>query len=128
MSDDDDLGDEDPGEQVFREDQDAIIAALAGVMEDRGMSEEELVPMLIGALYHFRSLAYVVETAKPSESGLRMNLDRMRKMIEEIHRDYRKDAAAVIRDIVAILDTLAQTEREDEVVAPTAVLSNGGDR
>ena len=57
---------------------------MAEVMEERGLSEEDLVPMLVGAVYHLRSLAYVASTAKPSEAGLRMDLDRLRKAIEEM--------------------------------------------
>jgi len=118
-------GDESESERLLREDETALLAALAGVMEERGLDEEELVPLLIGILYHFRSFAYVAVTAKPSEAGLRMDLDRMRKLIEEIHREYRKNAAAVVRDLLA---TLEAEEAETETVKPGTILSDGSGR
>ena len=118
-------GDETEGERLFREDESALFDALAEVMEERGLDEEDLVPMLVSVLYQFRSFAYVSTTAKPSEAGLRMDLDRMRKLIDEIHRDYRKNAAAVIRDLLAALEADDETP---ETVTPETILSNGSGR
>ena len=117
--------DESEGERLYREDESALLEALAGVMEDRGLDEEDLVPMLVGLLYHFRSFAYVASTAKPSEAGLKLDLDRMRKMIEEVHREYRKNAATVVKDLLA---TLEEAEEEPETVTPETILSNGSGR
>ena len=61
------------------------------------MSEDDLVPLLIDAVYHYRAIAYVVSTAKPSEGGLRMDLDRFRKLVDDVHRDYKKNAGEVVR-------------------------------
>lgn len=110
-------GDEE-AERLYREDEAALFDALDRVMDERGMSEHDLVPMLIAVAYHYRSVVYVAETAKPSETGLKMDLDRMKKLIDEMHRGYRKSAAEVIAEIAEALDT-------PEVVKPTAVLSGG---
>jgi len=116
--------DESEGERLYREDETALFDALAGVMEERGLGEEDLVPMLISALYHLRSFGYVASTAKPSESGLKLDLDRMRKLIEEVHRDYRKNAAAVVKDLLATLED----QEAPETVTPETILSNGSGR
>ena len=121
---DDDLpaGDgEDEAERVYREDEAALFDALDAVMEERGIGEHDLVPLLLAAAYHYRSLAYVADTAKPSEAGLKMDLDRLRKMIEDVHRGYRKSAAQVVSELAAILDA-------PEAVTPTSVLSEGSGR
>lgn len=118
-------------DRIYEEDQSALFSALAGVMDERGLDEQELVPMLIGAAYHFRSIGYVVETAKPSEAGLRMDFDRLRKLVDEVHRDYRKNAAGVIRDTVAMLTAIAERMEEEEAaqsVKPTSVLFDGSGR
>jgi len=116
--------DESEGERLFREDESALFDALAGVMEDRGLDEEDLVPMLISIVYHFRSFAYVASTAKPSEAGLKLDLDRLRKLVDEVHRDYRKNAATVVRDLAAALEE----GDEPEMVTPETILSNGSGR
>lgn len=124
--------DESEDERLFREDESALYDALAEVMEVRGLSEEDVVPMLVGALYHLRSFAYVAATAKPSEAGLRMDLDRMRKLVEEVHRDYRKNAATIVRDLLTALETPPEAEPEDdgqpETVKPSAVMFDGTGR
>ena len=111
----------DEAERVYREDEAALFEALDGVMEERGIGEHDLVPLLLGAVYHYRSLAYVADTAKPSEAGLKMDLDRLRKMIDEVHRGYRKSAAQVVAEITAMLDAPV-------AVTPTSVLSEGSGR
>lgn len=130
MSDPDFPDSEDEGRRLYREDEAALLSALTGVMDERGLDEGALVPLLLDAAFHYRSLAYVVDTAKPSESGLRMDLDRMRKLIDEVHRDYRKNAADVVGSLIAMLDRLAQApedEKKSDDVTPT-ILSEGSDR
>jgi hypothetical protein len=121
MAEDDVPEGEEEAERLYREDEAALFEALDRIMEERGMSEHDLVPMLIGAAYHYRSLAYVAETAKPSEAGLKMDLDRLRKLVEEMHRGYRKSAAEVIKEIAEMLDA-------PDAVTPTSVLSEGSGR
>ena len=114
-------------DSLFREDQSALFDALSELMEEREMSEDELVPLLIDAVYHFRAIAYVVSTAKPSEGGLRMDLDRFRKLVDDVHRDYKKNAGEVVRSLVTVLETLAAEEGDDRG-EPPAVLSEGTGR
>ncbi len=118
--------DETEEERLFREDQKALVEALVGVMEERGLGEGQLAALLIGEMYHYRAISYVTETAKPSEAGLRMDLDRLRKEIEEIHREYRRHAGDIVKDIVAVLE--AAEEDEQENVKPTSILSDGSGR
>jgi hypothetical protein len=106
---------ESEGERLLREDQEALFGALADVMQARDLDEHDLVPMLVEAIFYYRSVAYVAGTAKPSESGMRMDLDRLRKLIDEVQRDYRKNAAGVIRDVVAMLDQIASTVEGEEL-------------
>lgn len=124
---------EDEGARLFREDQAALFSVLAKLLDEREMEEGELAALLIDAVYHFRSLAYVVDTPKPSETGLKMDLDRLRKLIDEVHRDYRKNAAAVISDMISVLDAVAAeletgSEAEAEAAGPPSVLSDGSGR
>jgi hypothetical protein len=95
-------------------------------MEERGLDEGQLAAFLLGELYHYRAISYVTGTAKPSEAGLRMDLDRLRKEVEEIHRAYRKHAGGIVKDIVAALD--AAEDDEPENVKPTSILSDGSGR
>jgi hypothetical protein len=115
------------GDKLQREDQDALFRALAAVMEDRELDEDTIVPMLVDALYHYRALAYVAATAKPSEAGLRMDLDRLHKQIEEVHRDYRKNAAEIVRELVSFVAAL-DAEMADETVKPVKVITDSSGR
>lgn len=121
MADDDLPEGDDEAERVYREDEAALFEALDGVMEERGIGEHDLVPLLLAAVYHYRSLAYVADTAKPSEAGLKMDLDRLRKMVDEVHRGYRKNAAQVVAEISEMLDAPV-------AVTPTSILSEGSGR
>jgi len=115
------------GDKLHREDQDALFRALATVMEDRELDEDMIVPMLVDALYHYRALAYVAATAKPSEAGLRMDLDRLHKTIEEVHRDYRKNAAEIVRELASFVAAL-DAEASGEKVEPVRVITDGTKR
>jgi hypothetical protein len=118
--------DETEDERLVREDQKALVDALIDVMEERGLDEGQLASLLLGEIYHYRAIAYVTGTAKPSEAGLRMDLDRLRKEIEEIHRAYRKHAGDIVKDIIAALDSAEDDEPES--VKPTSILSDGSGR
>jgi hypothetical protein len=118
--------DETEDERLFREDQKALVEALVGVMEERGLDEGQLAAFLVGEMYHYRAISYVTGTAKPSEAGLRLDLDRLRKEIEEVHREYRKHAGDIVKDIVAALDSAEEDEEEN--VKPTSILSDGSGR
>lgn len=119
--------DETEEERLLGEHQKAIVAALVGVMEERGLDEGQLAAFLLRELYHYRAISYVAETAKPSEAGLRLDLDRLRKEIEDIHRAYRKHAGRIVKDIIAALDAAAE-EDEPENLKPTSILSDGSGR
>lgn len=123
--------DDDEREALYREDQDALFSALSEVIEERDLAPDEIVPLLLGAAYHYRSFAYVMTTAKPSESGLRADLDRLHKMVVDMHRGYRRDAGIIVRGLSA---AIAQMESEKEAATaegegePPAVLSDGTGR
>jgi hypothetical protein len=121
MADEDLPEGDDEAERAYREDEAALFEALDKVMDERGIGEHDLVPLLLAAAYHYRSLAYVADTARPSEAGLKMDLDRLRKMVDEVHRGYRKNAAQVVAEIAEMLDA-------PEAVTPTSVLSEGSGR
>jgi hypothetical protein len=124
---------DDEGHKLYREDQLALFEVLADLMSERDLDEEHLVPLLIEATYYYRSLAYAFATAKPSETGLRMDLDRMRKLTDEVHRDYRKNAGVVLKDLITMLDTIVVPGDEaaaidDEAAGPPQVISDGSGR
>jgi hypothetical protein len=124
---------DDQGLKLYREDLSALFEVLVDLMEERDLDEEHLVPLLIEATYYYRSLAYAFATAKPSENGLRMDLDRMRKLTDEMHRDYRKNAGDVLKDMIAMLDTIAvagdtAADVDHEEAGPPQVISDGSGR
>lgn len=125
--------DDDESESLYREDQEAVLDALAEVIEERDLAPDEIVPLLLGVVYHYRALGYVVTTAKPSESGLRTDLDRLHKMIVEMHRGYRKDAGSIVRALSAAVAEM-ENEAEAEIAdgegdeEPPAILSDGTGR
>lgn len=118
---------DDEANSLHRQDQDALFRALAALMEERELDEDTIVPMLVDALYHYRALAYVAATAKPSEAGLRMDLDRLHKQIEDVHRDYRKNAAEIVSELASFVAAL-DAEGAVETVKPVKVITDGSGR
>jgi hypothetical protein len=80
--------------------------------EEEEVAEELLAPLLLRLAVTSRMAAYAATTAKPSGGGLKLDLDRFRRDIEDIIRESKKDAD---RFIAQARESMAAAELgEDE--------------
>jgi hypothetical protein len=77
---------------------------LAKFAVDHDLSFDELAMLLIDLGVSFRMLEYVFSTEKPSGSGLKLNLDRMQREIEDYLRACKRDADDFVRDTKEAMD------------------------
>jgi hypothetical protein len=59
-----------------------------------------------------RMIAYCLDTAKPSGSGLKLELDRCRRELEETFRDYNKTADEIVRSMKETIEAAQRGEEE----------------
>ena len=97
----DDLFGDDPEARKVLEEIDAhgraIFRLICDYADEHELSDEFVSEMAFEAGVHLRMLAYVRETAKPSASGLKLDLDRCRRDLDDVFRDYKKAADEYVR-------------------------------
>jgi hypothetical protein len=64
--------------------------------EQEGVGDEVLSPLLLRLSLTSRMVAYAASAAKPSGAGLKLDLDRFRRDIENLIRETKKDADGFI--------------------------------
>jgi hypothetical protein len=69
--------------------------------------------MLLSIGIRMRMIGYAMETEKPSASGLKMDLDRFRREVEECIRTAKKGAEEFIEEAM-VLRSEMEAEAEDE--------------
>jgi hypothetical protein len=80
--------------------------------EEEEVADELLAPLLLRLALTMRMVAYAATAAKPSGGGLKLDLDRFRRDIEDIIRETKKDAD---RFIAQAKESMAAAEPgEDE--------------
>ncbi len=94
-SDDDLFGDHHPEEsemealQQFRE---ALFGRISEAIDEHGIPEELAALLLVEIAVTLRSTAYALGAEKPSSSGLKLDLDRFGREIDDIVRAMKKSA------------------------------------
>jgi hypothetical protein len=110
------FGDEDPDPEMtaFREDCDELMGLIGDFAEERNMDGRLLAGFLIEAALSVQASSYMVSVEKPSEAGMKLDLDRFRRVIDDIFRNAKKSAAptlAALREQLAKLEEDGATER-----------------
>jgi len=77
------------------------------------LSDEMTSLLLLNISVRMRMVAYALETEKPSASGLKLDLDRFRREIDECVRAAKKDADAFIAQ-AKVARAAAERELQDE--------------
>ena len=98
MPDDNDLLDDDGGEA--RDEFDRLTELLSQHVvkfaDEEDIPDEMLAPLLLRIAVTSRMVGYVASTAKPSAGGLKLDLDRFRRDVDDIVRETKKDAEGFI--------------------------------
>jgi hypothetical protein len=79
--------------------------------EEEEVTDEVLSPLLFRLSLTSRMVAYAATAAKPSGAGLKLELDRFRRDIENIIRETKKDAD---RFIAEARESIAAAELDED--------------
>jgi hypothetical protein len=113
MPDDNDLFDDDGQETLAEFDRltQLLSQHVVKFAEDQDISDEMLSPLLLRIAITSRMVGYLGTTAKPSAGGLKLDLDRFRRNVEDVIRETKKDAEAFIAHTKA---TIAAAELDED--------------
>ena len=81
--------------------------------DEHDLSDEIASLLLLNISVRMRMVSYALETEKPSGSGLKLDLDRFRREIDECVRAAKKDADAFIAE-AKVARAAAERELQDE--------------
>src|SRR6266852_2707690 len=91
-------------------------------MDEHDLLEEMMSVVLLNVSVRTRMVGYALETEKPSASGLKLDLDRFRREIDNCIRAAKKDADHFIAEAKAAraaVENGADDEPDDERGAPS---------
>jgi hypothetical protein len=111
----DDLFGEDGDEAVADFDRltELLLQRIGEFAEEEGVADELLAPLLLRLALTTRMVAYAATAAKPSGGGLKLDLDRFRRDIEDIIRETKKDADRFIAQAKASMAAAELGEDEN---------------
>jgi hypothetical protein len=115
MPDDNDLFDDDGQETLAEFDRltQLLSQHVVKFAEDEDISDEMLSPLLLRIAITSRMVGYLATTAKPSAGGLKLDLDRFRRDVEDVIRETKKDAEAFIAHTKASI-AAAELDEDDD--------------
>jgi len=79
--------------------------------EEEGVGDELLSPLLLRLSLTSRMVAYAGSAAKPSGAGLKLDLDRFRRDIDDLIRAAKKDADGFI---ARARESIAAAEQDED--------------
>ena len=109
----DDLFGEDENEAVDDFDRltDLLFQRIDAFAEEEDIADELLPLLLLRLAVTMRMVAYTATVAKPSGGGLKLDLDRFRRDIEDLIRETKKDAD---RFIAHARESVAAAELDED--------------
>jgi len=109
----DDLFGEDENEAVddFNRLTDLLFQRVVEFAEEEDVADELLPLLLLRLAVTMRMVAYTATVAKPSGGGLKLDLDRFRRDIEDLIRETKKDAD---RFIAHARESMAAAELDED--------------
>jgi hypothetical protein len=103
MSGPDDLSGEDPQlaqiAQEFQRHCDELYERIADYMDETEIGEAYVAQLLLEAMIRMRMEAYAIDVEKPSVAGLKLDLDRLQRQVDELVREAKKGAEDFIREV-----------------------------
>jgi hypothetical protein len=111
MPDMDDDSFEDEAIDDFNRLSELLVEHITAFAEEEDVPDGILPALLLRLSLTMRMMTYMVSTAKPSGSGLKLDLDRYRREAEELIREMKKDADRLVAEAK---ETLAAAELEED--------------
>lgn len=90
----------------------ALHQLIQGYMDEHDLSDEITSLMLLEVSIRMHMVGYALETEKPSASGLKLDLDRFRREMDNLIRDAKKNADHFIAEAKTVR-AAAENESED---------------
>ena len=108
----DDLFDEDGNEALedFNRLTDILFQRVLEFADEEDVADDILPLLLLRVSATMRMMAYAVSVAKPSGTGLKLDLDRFRRDADDLIREMKKDADAFIARAKEFADKLGEDE------------------
>ena len=117
MPDSNDLLGDDPELGKVREEfeahRKALYERIADYMEEADLSDSYAAQLLLDAMISMRMAAYGTEVENPSVAGLKLDLERLRREVEDFVRGAKKGAEEYIRNVKDLRKTLEEEEEKD---------------
>jgi len=107
--DDDVFEGEADGEDEFNRLSDLLLLRINEFADEHGVPDAMLASMLMALAVMTRMMGYAASVDKPSSFGLKLDLDRFRRDVDELLRAMKKDAETFLDHARKILD---DAERE----------------
>lgn len=92
----------------------ALHQLIQDYMDEHDLSDEITSLMLLEVSVRMHMVGYALETEKPSASGLKLDLDRFRREMDNLIRDAKKNADHFIAEAKTVR-AAAENEIEDSV-------------
>jgi hypothetical protein len=100
----------------------ALHQLIQDYMDEHDLSDALTSLMLLNMSVRMRMVGYALGTEKPSASGLKLDLDRFRREIDDCVRAAKKDAESFIaeaKEALAAAEDEAYDDPDDERGAPS---------
>ena len=92
----------------------ALHELIQDYLDEHDLSDQMGCVILLGMCIRMRMIGYALNTEQPSASGLKMDLDRFRREIDDAMRAAKKGAEEFIEEAM-VLREAAEDESEDEL-------------
>jgi hypothetical protein len=97
---------------------DLLHERISDFAEEHDLPVGALSPLLLDLAVTARMMDYVLSTAKPSAAGLKLDLDRMRRDVDDLVRDCKRGADEYIDHAKEIVEEMQEElEAEDGLEA-----------
>jgi hypothetical protein len=108
----DDTFDEDENQALddFERLTDGLYQRVCDFADEEDIADDLLPLLLLRLSLTTRLMAYTVSVAKPSGGGLKLDLDRFRRDVDDMIREMKKNADRTVADM---RESLAAAERDD---------------
>jgi hypothetical protein len=88
------FGDDKPddGAEFYAECREQLLHAVEDFADEYELDTEELVSLLLDLALSLRTVSYFEHVEHPSASGMKLDLDRLRRQIDDLVRAMKKEA------------------------------------
>jgi hypothetical protein len=110
--DNDDELSEEAGE--WEQHQAALFEAIEEFQEEHDVNDSAMSLLLADLAANKRMMGYALEVEQPSGTGLKLELDRFRRELDDLFRELKKNADEFVSQAKKLIEQVAREEAEHE--------------